>query len=760
MKHFFTLFVFVYFSCLTWAVCPTGQAEVSIQITPDSYAAQETDWYLYDSDNTLLGSGSTGDLITCVPANECLRFLITDSYGDGLTTSSFTGNYSVYYNGTLVQTASNFGYDDEFNFGNCPAGMSCYLPLDINSVGSYTAPFNNSWYAFTPDTTGNYLIRTCDATCNTTIWVYDHCDNLAWGANQEATMAYSVNGCSSNNALAKLTVSLVKDHIYYIRIGGDATCDNLTVPWDMEYLGPISGCMDINACNYNPVALISEPGACLYSPDANCPEGPDLKIVQSDIVSSLSVTTQTYNSSCYVNEGCLSGYGTRKLLRFTTHIKNIGTQDYYVGAPSANSDQWEWDECHGHWHYEGYAEYVLYTLDGIEMPIGFKNGFCVLDLECSDGGVAKFTCNNQGITAGCGDIYNSSLACQWIDITNVPSGIYTLVVRVNWDQSPDKLGHYELRYDNNWAQVCLNIQHTSTSATVSVVNNCSPYVDCAGQIYGSAQPDCEGTCNGLRKAGDLDVNYVYEANDVNTYLSNIAANTATLTPCTDLVADNEIDVYDAIMLNACIQENNGGTHPGGAGVEFCELPTMVLDNVNDTAWFGIGAINTNQKFVIVALQNPLAHLLGYQFTLQGLNITNVETIDPTAGYLPQITYNATTKRIIVSSPTETMTDRFSNPTPILKVSYSSLSGGEVKIGQVESVVNNNYEKIVGQCRPFVQGNNNVCNTGAYTYGVPSVTGTGFTWSINGGTILSGQGTNMVNVNWNGGTVGSLNVVQQ
>ncbi|HNL05937.1 MAG TPA: hypothetical protein PKH93_00105, partial [Chitinophagales bacterium] len=159
-------------------------------------------------------------------------------------------------------------------------------------------------------------------------------------------------------------------------------------------------------------------------------------------------------------------------------------------------------------------------------------------------------------------------------------------------------------------------------------------------------------------------------------------------------------------------------------------------------------------------QNPLAHLLGYQFTLQGLNITNIETIDPTAGYLPQITYNATTKRIIVSSPTETMTDRFSNPTPILKVSYSSLSGGEVKIGQVESVVNNNYEKIVGQCRPFVQGNNNVCNTGAYTYGVPSVTGTGFTWSINGGTILSGQGTNMVNVNWNGGTVGSLNVVQQ
>jgi hypothetical protein len=54
---------------------------------------------------------------------------------------------------------------------------------------------------------------------------------------------------------------------------------------------------------------------------------------------------------------------------------------------------------------------LLYDQLGNPMPqIGFKNGFCVLDLECSGGGTAKYGCGNMGITAGCGDIYSSGLS--------------------------------------------------------------------------------------------------------------------------------------------------------------------------------------------------------------------------------------------------------------------------------------------------------------------------------------------------------------
>ena len=63
-----------------------------------------------------------------------------------------------------------------------------------------------------------------------------------------------------------------------------------------------------------------------------------------------------------------------------------------------------------------------------------------MDLECSDGGTAQYGCSIMGISAGCGDIYGAGLSCQWIDITTVPDGDYTMVVRTNWDQDPDAVG--------------------------------------------------------------------------------------------------------------------------------------------------------------------------------------------------------------------------------------------------------------------------------------------------------------------------------
>lgn len=45
---------------------------------------------------------------------------------------------------------------------------------------------------------------------------------------------------------------------------------------------------------------------------------------------------------------------------------------------------------------------------------------------------------------------------DWISLT-VPSGRYTLVVRVNWNQLPDALGRVEKDFDRNWAQVCFNL---------------------------------------------------------------------------------------------------------------------------------------------------------------------------------------------------------------------------------------------------------------------------------------------------------------
>ena len=64
----------------------------------------------------------------------------------------------------------------------------------------------------------------------------------------------------------------------------------------------------------------------------------------------------------------------------------------------------------------------------------------------------RYNCNNQGISAGCSDIYAASLDCQWIDVTTVQDGNYTIRVTTN----PYKR-LAELDYSNNTAEVTVEL---------------------------------------------------------------------------------------------------------------------------------------------------------------------------------------------------------------------------------------------------------------------------------------------------------------
>ena len=350
----------------------------------------------------------------------------------------------------------------------------------------YVAPANDTWYEFSPTANGMYDITTCNLnTCDTKIWVYDHCNNLTWNNTNIGTSYYDDNACGYQ---AHVSAALAAGSTYYIRIGEGSIGCSQPINWIINYGGPIVGCMDPLACNYNPVATVSD-NSCIYPGDPNCPNGPDLTVVQNDFANSLSLGTINA-TNCQVSEGCLTGFGQRTIINFTTHIQNVGNQDYFIGNPTNNPGQFVFGSCHGHWHYQGYAEYDLYDNAGTMLPIGFKNGFCVLDLECNNGGTAQYGCGNMGISVGCGDIYSSGLDCQWIDITAVDTGDYVLAIKVNWDQSPDAVGHYETDYVNNWAQVCIHIYETAPGVkNFNVLANCNPFIDCAGVVYGNSQPE-------------------------------------------------------------------------------------------------------------------------------------------------------------------------------------------------------------------------------------------------------------------------------
>jgi len=52
-----------------------------------------------------------------------------------------------------------------------------------------------------------------------------------------------------------------------------------------------------------------------------------------------------------------------------------------------------------------------------------------------------------------------------------------------------------------------------------------------------------------------------------------------------------------------------------------------------------------------------------------------------------------------------------------------------------------------------------CQNDTYQYTVPNLSGSTFNWTVTGGTILSGQGTHQITVQWNFGAVGNVSVEQ-
>jgi hypothetical protein len=146
--------------------------------------------------------------------------------------------------------------------------------------------------------------------------------------------------------------------------------------------------------------------------------------------------------------------GTHRLLRFSTESRNIGGADLVLGDPAGNPN-FEFQECHGHYHFKGFASYVLRAPDGSLAAEGRKISFCLEDVSRWDPAAparSRYDCEMQGIRAGWSDIYDSGLPGQWIDVTDVPPGDYNLEITIN----PDLLLE-EADYSNNTTVVPVKI---------------------------------------------------------------------------------------------------------------------------------------------------------------------------------------------------------------------------------------------------------------------------------------------------------------
>ncbi|MCH9686622.1 MAG: hypothetical protein K0V04_34640 [Deltaproteobacteria bacterium] len=189
-----------------------------------------------------------------------------------------------------------------------------------------------------------------------------------------------------------------------------------------------------------------------------CP-GPDLIIDESWIEPVLTDIFVTENT-CELYEGCVGGLGWRTILRFTVTASNIGSSDLVLGVAANEPDIFHYAECHNHYHFDQFAAYELLDGQGL-VTTGHKPGFCLLDSYswAWRNTPPNYDCANQGISRGHADIYESVLPCQWIDVTDVAPGDYTLRAALNPprdDWAVPLLN--ERRYDNNTVEVAVTVE--------------------------------------------------------------------------------------------------------------------------------------------------------------------------------------------------------------------------------------------------------------------------------------------------------------
>lgn len=701
MKFIYTLCLCLLACVGASAQCDTSQfVKFTISVQTDSFPT-ENGWLLVANDNSVFYNvvppGTyTEPLSTykhefCVPKNKCLRLFLTDTKGDGILPP---GGVSIAINDNFVKLINYFEYA-YFDYFNCAEGETCGTPATV-AEGNHKTKFDNHFYLFTPTESGVHRISTCDSTntcLDTKVWLYEECTSFNPSNSQSGAIAFNDDACGKLASLSQMV--LEKDKPYIVRIGSDS-CKAKPIKWSVNFLGKIPGCMDTSACNFNFLAGIPT-NDCIPQNSPEC-KGPDL-IVSSDAIERTMYLDEVNadEDPCLVNEGCLTGFGKRKVLRFDTQIRNIGDQDFYIGKPYGNPSQFVYDKCHQHFHYRGYAEYLLFDDAGNRIPVGFKAGFCVLDFQCEDSLNIKYSCLNMGLSAKCDDIYERELDCQWIDVTNIPAGKYTFVARVNWDNSPDKLGRMESRNDNNWAQTCIEIKRTADSVWFQLDTlNCPSYKDCKGVKYGNSTADCEGKCAGTAVAGDNNGSKTQDTQDVLLYTKQAVNLSGEVKPCTDLNDDGRISMTDAALLNSCINNGKRHTHIGSSSYhDHCRFPQKTI-NLKDTVYFKIQDYNPSAKYFDVAMRNPATHVNAFQMTFSGVDIAKVTSLVDSSKYPVRLSYGVVSRSIGGISLPDSTIKKSASYRPLFRVHFSNQATTKVEIKAVTDITDNEGYSAVGK----------------------------------------------------------------
>lgn len=679
--------------------CGKGYDKVQVLIHPDK-RYDETSWSLrnyYTGELYDTARWEKGDTV-CVPAGTCLRFTIYDAYGDGMCCGQGNGYYQVLVNGRELASGGQFASKDVVVL-NCREGLYCNNPIKARK-GTQVAPFRDAWYSFVTDTTGIWEMSTCGLgnKCDTRLYTYARCQGITYHDGNVGTQFYNDNSADCDSLQARINAYIKKGDTLLIRVGDRDTDCTGTIKWSINYQGAVKGCMDSSACNYKPQATVSD-GTCIYPPNAICPL-PDLAIDEAEVYKTMFLDTiYAEPKNCMLAEGCLRGSGLRYVLKFSTHIRNIGEADFVLGDATGDASHFIVDPCHGHWHYKEFIQHTIFDSRNQRVRVSQKDGFCISDLECNKGIRGSYGCNYMGITPGCGDVYDVTVPCQWVDITGLDTGVYTLVVEANWRKEPDRFGHIEHRFDNNFAHVCFRVDKDANGIPhVTKLSSCPIFKDCKGEAFGYNTTDCNGVCGGKAIQGDIDQNGVVNDADVDSLLSKLVKGELKNTACNNLNGDGNLNVADALSLNNCLRYRLGILKNAQEGIDYCTYPSLT-NALTDTVIFEPGEENYGKRYFEINISNPYHRLMAFELKISGLEILRVENIIPSSNF--SIYYSAD-GHIAGLAKDENGVPVNKTIKPFLRV-YCKDKINSYELGLIISAINENYEKMLLSNKSFSVG---------------------------------------------------------
>ena len=321
----------------------TTKTSITIEFIPDTYAGETSMRILNQDDSTLfflpqgyfynVGTGNMYTQTICVPIDDTVRFMIYDSYGDGICGSCFGGvdGYALVTD-ECGDTIYSLTPGDNLNFGNgdtsdvflmkdcswipvvgCPnpAYLEFNPAADIDNPALCVTPrvigcMDSTMFDFNPVANTPLMEDTCDYTLEltdgggdgwlgayvvvnqlgnsygpyTNISSFVETINLELKSNHPVTIrAYSQT--SSDATIDQIGFRLINPEGVVIASGGTNPWSDRIMLFPDNYIALpncptictpyVYGCMDITAYNYDVTANTSD-GSCYYAPGCTDPQ--------------------------------------------------------------------------------------------------------------------------------------------------------------------------------------------------------------------------------------------------------------------------------------------------------------------------------------------------------------------------------------------------------------------------------------------------------------------------------------------------------